>query len=215
MGERGRLRRLLHDLTGRGDARLIGLVSEQLAATTNGAELVRDVINGRVQPGEARCLIKPIEHAGDEYRARLIREMSRSLTTPIDREDLFRLSRSVDDILDNLRDFVLEADLFGIEDARLLDAVIDAVLGAITELAVAVASVVRDPASVSDGALRAKKKSSRVRRQYQVAVARVLDGVVDAATLKRRELLRRLDVVGLRLGEAADALADGSIKRSH
>jgi hypothetical protein len=31
--------------------------------------------------------------------------------------------------------------------------------------------------------------------------------------IKRRELLRRLDVVGLRLIEAVDALSDGLLKR--
>ena len=34
------------------------------------------------------------------------------LVTPVDREDLFRLSRSIDDVLDNLRDFVREWDLY-------------------------------------------------------------------------------------------------------
>lgn len=33
-------------------------------------------------------------------------------------------------------------------------------------------------------------------------------------TLKTRELLRRLDVVGLRPAEGADALLDGLIKRA-
>lgn len=47
------------------------------------------------------------------------------------------------------------------------------------------------------------------------AVAEVLDEPeVTPQMLKRRELLRRLDVVGLRLGEAADALADGAVKHS-
>jgi hypothetical protein len=32
--------------------------------------------------------------------------------------------------------------------------------------------------------------------------------------MKARDLLRRLDVVGLRLNEAADALADAAVKRS-
>ena len=32
--------------------------------------------------------------------------------------------------------------------------------------------------------------------------------------LKVREVLRRLDVVGLRIGEATDALSDAAVKRS-
>ncbi len=44
-------------------------------------------------------------------------------------------------------------------------------------------------------------------------IAELLVGEVDVQMLRQRELLRRLDVVGLRFGEAADALADGSLKR--
>jgi uncharacterized protein len=38
---------------------------------------------------------------------------------------------------------------------------------------------------------------------------------VTTEVLRRRELLRRVDVTGLRLAEAADALSDGAVKRSH
>ena len=56
--------------------------------------------------------------------------------------------------------------------------------------------------------------AGQVRRLYQQKLAELLNEPLDNETLKRRELLRRLDVVGLRLGEAADALADGVLKRS-
>jgi len=32
--------------------------------------------------------------------------------------------------------------------------------------------------------------------------------------MKLRDLIRRIDVVGLRIGEAADALSDAAVKRS-
>ena len=63
-------------------------------------------------------------------------------------------------------------------------------------------------------ALATRKAAGQVRRLYQLQLAELLSGPLDNETLKRRELLRRLDVVGLRLGEAADALADGALKRS-
>jgi hypothetical protein len=46
-------------------------------------------------------------------------------------------------------------------------------------------------------------------------VASLFEQEVSTELLKRRELLRRLDVVGLRLGECADALSDAMLKRSH
>jgi hypothetical protein len=62
-------------------------------------------------------------------------------------------------------------------------------------------------------ALGARKND--IRQRYQTAMQAILDEPLSTETLKRRELLRRLDVVGLRIREAADALADGAVKRSH
>jgi hypothetical protein len=62
--------------------------------------------------------------------------------------------------------------------------------------------------------LATRKAAGQVRRLYQQQLAELLTEPLDNETLKRRELLRRLDVVGLRLGEAADALADGALKRN-
>ena len=61
---------------------------------------------GKLAPGEAHERIAEIEQRGDAMRAELVTRLSGVLVAPIDREDLFRLSRSIDDVLDNLRDFV-------------------------------------------------------------------------------------------------------------
>ncbi|TDU87996.1 hypothetical protein EV138_1535 [Kribbella voronezhensis] len=63
--------------------------------------------------------------------------------------------------------------------------------------------------------LAVRKCAGRVRQLYQSSVADLFEQEVSTDLLKRRELLRRLDVVGLRLGECADALSDAMLKRSH
>jgi hypothetical protein len=65
----------------------------------------------------------------------------------------------------------------------------------------------------AEAALAAHKRTGRVRHLYAQGLAELLSGEVTAPVLKRRELLRRLDVVGLRLAECADALADAMLKR--
>ena len=51
-------------------------------------------------------------------------------------------------------------------------------------------------------------------RLYDLQLAALYREPLSAATLKQRDLLRRLDVVGLRFGEAADILSDAAIKRA-
>jgi hypothetical protein len=48
-----------------------------------------------------------------------------------------------------------------------------------------------------------------------LALAKLYAGELSVETLKARDLLRRLDVVGLRLNEAADFLLDASVKRGY
>ena len=145
---------------------------------------------------------------------KLISELSRSLTTPIDREDIFRLSRSVDDVLDNLRDFLREAELFQPVDLEPFRRVLPPVLEALKCLQQASASLVRLSSEVNSQSLAARKASNAVRREYEIVLAGLFTDPTGAGVLKQRELVRRLDVVGLRVAEAADALADGYIKRA-
>jgi uncharacterized protein len=209
-----RLRRTLHALAGRSDEELIDLLTRQLDAALEGARLVRQTVLDH-PPRQARQEIARIEHAGDDARAELVEALAAALVTPIDREDLFRVSRSADNVLDNLQDFVREFDLFAIGHDERFVPLIDAVITGVDVLRDAVRSIVDKPSAVSTGALAATKQVNEVRRLYQGQLADLFEGEVSSGVLKRRELLRRLDVVALRLGEAADALADGALKRGY
>lgn len=52
-----------------------------------------------------------------------------------------------------------------------------------------------------------------MRRAYESGLAAVYTSEMSTDTLKTRDLLRRVDVIGLRLGESSDAILDGLVKR--
>ncbi len=206
--------RLARDLSGRSTDELIGLLDTQLECTVRGAHLAADLAAGSVSSEEAREAMRDVEHDGDEARAELVKILGRVLTTPIDAEDIFRLSRSIDDVLDNLRDFVREVDLYqpaGLEFALPLTRTL---AEGLERLRPALEELEGTKGHARQSTLATRKAAGQVRRLYQQELAELLNSPLDNETLKRRELLRRLDVVGLRLGEAADALADGALKRS-
>lgn len=205
--------RLVRDLTTSSPNLLVRLLDEQLSCTLRGAHLVAALTEGRVSSAQAHDAMRQVEHDGDQLRACLVAELGRVLTTPMDAEDLFRFSRSVDDVLDNLRDFVREVNLYqplGLDFAHPL---IGTVINSLDCLRPALGQIAARRGSTSSATLAARKAAGEMRRLYQQELATLFDEPVDGETLKRRELLRRLDVVGLRLGEAADALADGTLKR--
>jgi uncharacterized protein len=210
-----RLRRFARNLTGGTDQVLIGHLVAQLDAALEGISVARSLAGGELDTGEARATLGRVESRGDDARRELIAELSRTLAAPMDREDLFRLSRSTDDVLDNLRDLAREFDLYEIDGEPLLVDALANVERGLLALREAVGCLVDAPELASLRAAEAKKTD--IRSSYQQAMAALLaEGQeVTTETLRRRELLRRVDVTGLRLAEAADALSDGAVKRSH
>lgn len=206
----------LSDLTGRSQRRFVKYLVGQMEATAEGVSTVRRAVAGDLE--EALRQMREIEHRGDRQRAGLVAALATALVTPIDREDLFRLSRAIDDVLDHLRDFSREWELYRMQPTPIFDPLLATALDAIHRLRSATEALLDDPRAVGMRALEAKKSGNRVRRLYQEAMAELLnvpDSRISADMLKRRELLRRLDIVGLRIRQAADVLADASMKRSH
>lgn len=208
------LARVIGELRGRSGRRFVELLVGHVEATLDGARLVERAARGELDWAEARVQMREVEHRGDEFRESLIVELATAIITPIDREDLFRVSRSIDDVLDNLRDFVRQCDLFDIRDAEVIVPVVEAVVVAVTALREAIVGVVDAPRQITRQATLAKKAGNGIRRAYDDALAELFGGDLRMDVLKQREALRRLDVVGLRLGEAADALSDAAVKRS-
>ncbi len=208
-------RRLRSSWRARGDSHLSGALTGQVHAALEGAALAQAMVNKKVNPADARSQIAEIEHRGDEQRAELVERLSQTLVAPLDREDLFRLSRSIDDVLDTIRDFVREADLYQIEKRKTYRPFLDDVVGAIESLDEAVDALWSKPHRVPLKALEAKKAARGISRGYQDEFAKIIDGTVSPQALKHRELIKRLDMVGMRINDAADVLTDGALKRGY
>lgn len=207
------LARVVGELRGRSGRRFVALLAGHVEATVEAARLVERAARGELTWPEARIAMRDVEHDGDRYRETLIEELTAAIVTPIDREDLFRTSRSIDDVLDNLRDVVRLCDLFEIHDARVMVPVLATIVPAIETLGEAIAIIVTEPREIRPRASSVKKAGNKIRRSYDAALEELFRGELRMEVLKLREALRRLDVVGLRVNEAADALSDAAVKR--
>ena len=188
------------------------MLAYQIDITLGGVALALNATKCPEARVEARESMAEIEHQGDDARAEVIRVMSSRITTHLDREDLFRASRSIDDVLDNTRDFVREMTMWSAEPGQRGVTALEQVGASLGKLREAVACT--NPVDVRENCLAARKEAGLVRRAYQDGLAQIFDSELSMDTLKTRELLRRLDVIGLRLAEGADALLDGLIKRA-
>lgn len=191
---------------------IIDLLSAQIDFAVKGAEIAMQACHDEQPVRELRDQMNRVEHKGDDARRKLIRSMKSTLTTHLEREDIFRVSRSIDDVLDNLRDFVREISLWDVElDAEAEEALAN-VERSLKHLGRAVA--VSSLAEARAESLEARRYANTLRRHYQDGLATIFAGELTMDTLRTRESMRRIDIIGLRLAEASDAILDGLIKRS-
>ncbi len=209
----GRWRRLWHDLTGRTDGVFVDLLRRQASIGAEAARLLAEAQHDGTTPADLRAAVVDLEQQGDRARTELLRELAHALTTPIDGADLYLLSGSLDDVLDNLRDFAIEMETYGAEPDERFVAPLDALREGLEALGEAIAQL-QDEVTKVAGPARAAKKANDARTAFHEGMGELLGGgEVTMRTLRDRELLRRLDVAGLRLGTAADALVSGALKR--
>ncbi len=205
--------RLLRPLRGgRGEGGNIkDILVQQIEVAYEATELANMVCSREADAQRSRRPMRSIEHEGDDARANLVERIDTAVTVPLEREDLFRASRYIDDVTDNLRDMVREMAKWDVPTGLWSrDALAPAEI-ALRELKAAVIS--RDNTRSREHCISARYQARQLRRRYQDGLERVFAEELTMDTLKKREILRRIDSIGSRLAEAADALLDGMIKR--
>jgi uncharacterized protein len=136
------------------------------------------------------------EKDADEMRRILIEDLHRSFVTPIDREDIFALSRAIDDVLDYAYSTVDEMQLLDVEPNDYLRRIVSLLCEAASEIHLAVLCLKEDPRVAAEHATAAKHIENRVERVYREALAELFSGPDDAhhimEMLKLREIYRHL-----------------------
>lgn len=160
--------------------------------------------------------VTELEKEADEVRRILIDELNRTFVTPIDREDIFALSLTVDDILDYANTTVEEMNLLEINPNPFIVRIVSLLTDAAREIHLGVLRLDDHPSVANDHAVRAKALENRVETVYREAIAdlfhlpRDVDHIVDM--LKLREVYRHLSNAADRGDAAANVIGDIVVK---
>lgn len=76
------------------------MFDQQADVVLEGAEALMDMVTNFTQVAEKRDKIKDIEHKGDELVHHISDELTKTFVTPIDHDDISKLTSRLDDILD-------------------------------------------------------------------------------------------------------------------
>lgn len=89
-------------------------LEKQAVVAHEGATALHQFATGQTSQ-DVRARVQELEHKGDELFHGLGEALARTFVTPIDREDLQKLSSELDDILDLINGAVRAANLYGVD----------------------------------------------------------------------------------------------------
>lgn len=191
------------------------LIQDQAFITHEGLKLLVKYLE--TEDPEIAQQLSLKEKEADEVRRILIDELNRTFVTPFDREDIFTLSRTIDDVVDYADSTVSEMVVLNVKPTAYMQRMSSLLKDAAYEIYQAVMRLQKNPGVAVDHAQRAKALENRVEAVYREAVADLFSGPEDVhhvvQMLKMREVYRHLSNAADRGDEAANVIADIVVKR--
>ena len=196
------------------DKLFVEMLVQQAKVGVQGVEALKIYMaSGNAEDAEK---VHKAEKEADEVRRILVDEINRSFVTPFDREDMYRLSRAIDDVIDYANTTVQEMKILKVEPCEALAKLTDLLLVAAQEILLSVERIQDHPNVANEHARRAKKAENRMETTYREAVAEAFEkakSVEDVVSmLQLREICRHLANAADRADEAANIIADIVVK---
>src|SRR4030042_250970 len=136
----------------------IKLIHDQAAFTLEGMEALKAYMS---EDTSAAARLTTTEKQADEARRILIAELNKTFITPFDREDIFSLSRTIDDVLDYAYSTVTEMEVLKVRPTPFMLRIASILRDAAYELLMAVDRLELHAEGANENAQRAKSLENR------------------------------------------------------
>lgn len=160
--------------------------------------------------------IRRMENEADEIRRMLVEELNRSFVTPFDREDIFVLSRTLDDVLDYAYSTVGEMEILNLKPNSHLKRMASILREATEEIDLGITHMMSYPHLALEHASKAKSLENQMEKVYREALADLFKGPKDLdhvmEILKMREIYRHLSNAADKGDDTANIIGDVVVK---
>lgn len=153
-----------------------------------------------------------LEEEADELRALLVEELNKAFVTPMDREDIYALSRSIDDIVDYAKSTVEEMMAFQVKPNHHLLLMAEGLYEAANAIREALAALPEDLALAHERLLFVKKRENYVEHCYREALVDLFKEKNVVTILKIREIYRHLSNAADKGDESANIIGNILVK---
>lgn len=180
------------------------LLLKQCKYTLNGA----DVLLRYFETGDSKEAdnLKELEKDADSERKNLICQLDQTFITPFEREDIFTLSRTIDDILDYFNSTAKEMQVYKLESTKELKDMVEVLKDATQNVYKAVSLMPEAKNEAMDYALKAKKSENKVESLYRENIAVLFESDDIKYILKTREIYRHLSNCADVIDSSADLI---------
>lgn len=180
------------------------MLSDQASKTLEGIEALGRYVEDQNKENANR--VKNIEREADELRRILVEELHHTFVTPMDREDIYALSRAIDDIVDYANSTVDEMEIYEVSSREDLREMVDILRKAAREINDAVKILETYPKIAMQHAVKAKSYENAMEKAYHTALADLFKEADTVYMLKMREIYRHLSNAADRSDEAANII---------
>jgi hypothetical protein len=190
--------------------RFIERLREQAVIVVQGTEALLEYMDKPSKKNANR--VQTLEKEADEIRRIMIDELNRTFVTPIDREDLFALSRAIDDVLDYAYSTTNEMDILAVLPNEYLSTMATMLHNSADEIRLAIERLELHPNVADAHALRVKAIENQMEVLYAEALAKLFDeprNLKDVVNmLKLREIYRHMFHAVGSAEQAANVIGD-------
>ena len=184
--------------------RMFADVSQNL---TEGARLLHDIMQNPSNLETRIVRLQEIEHRGDDMTHDIIRMLNQTFITPFDREDIHRLSSSLDDVLDFVNAAAVRMTLYGITTPPPAAAQLAALVVKQSEELAQAVSLLQDGKKVLDHCVEVNRLENEADRVSRKAIAELFGSEKDPIQLiKLKELYEVLETATDKAEDAANVL---------
>jgi predicted phosphate transport protein (TIGR00153 family) len=180
------------------------MLSDQATKTLEGIDALGVFVENRNWENAKR--VKDIEREADELRRILVEELHKTFVTPMDREDIYALSRAIDDIVDYANSTVDEMEIYEVASEEHVQEMVDILRKAAREISDAVKILETYPNIAMEHAVKTKSYENAMEKTYHTALADLFKRTDTVYMLKMREIYRHLSNAADRTDEAANII---------
>jgi predicted phosphate transport protein (TIGR00153 family) len=151
--------------------------------------------------------IKEVEHKCDFLTHEVIQRLHKTFVTPLDREDIHTLARSLDDVIDAIDDCAAVIRLYQISRVRPDARDLGRIIKASTSQVVMAMKALGKKQGISEAAVEINRLENEADRAHQAAIRRLFEEEKDPIQIiKWKEVLEFLEAATDRCEDVANAI---------